>query len=684
MANSPIIELDVAVLGGGFAGVYCAKELARHARADSRLNAGIIAAENYMVFQPMLAEVAAGSLSPRHVINPIRQLCRGLSFHKGTVSKIDASKKELHLSAGDFTPDITIRFRHLVVALGAVIDLSRVPGMPEHALLMQNVGDAMKLRATVLSRFEEASLAQDVRLRRQLLSFVVVGGGYSGVETAGELLDLIADMLPYYSSLRKEDFRVTLVHSQDHLLPTLNRRLGEYALRKLEERGLVCHLNRRAKAVTARTVLLDDGTLIESSTVVSTIGNAPHPVVADLCQQLGLTQERGRLPTDASLRVPGHDWLWAAGDCAAIPFNGPNGQRLCPATAQFAMRQGTLLGKNLLNTLRGQSPAPFTFKGLGELAAIGHRTAVAEIMGLRFSGFLAWFMWRTIYLSKLPGFQRKLRVMVDWTFDLFFPRDINLLNPSYTRKLKAQHLEAGDTLFNPGEPAFSLYFVKEGVVEIRDQEKIVKTVHAGDYFGERALLEDGIWRYQAVAVTPVSLIALGAPEFKALIEGSNALRRLFTRSAQAYLSREDIEALKSQLAEQTLSKCAGELMNRSLDTLSPDTTLAEAMALFKAKRHGSYPLVDNNGALLGMVKRDDLFDYLKSHAGNMEMTVTVLPHENTLPVTGLQTTCSEIVELFLRSGRNKILIVDEAHKLCGMITLLDLAEDSLKYERPKA
>lgn len=682
MASSPIIELDVAVLGGGFAGVYCAKELARHAKADSRFRAGIIATENYMVFQPMLAEVAAGSLSPRHVINPIRQLCRGVAFHKGTVVKIDAARKEVHLRAGDFTPDVTIRFRHLVVALGAIIDLSRVPGMPEHALLMQNVGDAMKLRTTVLSRLEEASLTPDSSLRRELLTFVVVGGGYSGVETAGELLDLISDVLPYYSSLRKEDCKVVLIHSQDHLLPTLNRRLGVYAQRKLEERGLVCYLNRRAKAVTARTVLLDDGTLIESPTVVSTIGNAPHPVVADLCAQLNFTKERGRLPTDACLRVPGYDWLWAAGDCAAVPYDGPNGQKLCPATAQFAMRQGTLLGKNLIKSLRGLSPAPFKFKGLGELAAIGHRTAVAEIMRLRFSGFIAWFMWRTIYLLKLPGFQRKLRVMVDWTFDLFFPRDINLLNPSYTRKLRAQHLEEGDTLFKPGEPAFSLYFVKEGVIEIRDNDNIVKIVHSGDYFGERALLEDGIWRYHAVAVKPTTLIALGAPEFKALIEGSNALRKLFTRSAQAYLSRSDIEALKSRLAAQTLAKCARELMNQAVDTLSPDTTLSEALVLFKTKRHGSYPLVDSDGTLLGVIKRDDLFDYLKSHGGDAQLAVSVLPHEISLPVTGMDTTCSEIVELFLRSGRNKLLIVDGARKLSGIITLLDLAEDSLKYSQP--
>ncbi|MDX2111163.1 MAG: FAD-dependent oxidoreductase [Verrucomicrobiota bacterium] len=679
MPGDAIIELDVVILGGGFAGVYCARELAGRCRKDPSFRVGLISAENYMVFQPMLAEVAAASLSPRHVVNPIRMLCRGIRVMKGTVHKIDPEARIVYVEAGDFTPSVLVRYKQLVVCLGAKVDLSRVPGMPEHALLMQNVGDAMKLRSTVISRFEEANLATDPVLKRRLLSFIVVGGGYSGVETAGELHDLMVDMGKFYENIAPNEFQVTLVHSQEHLLPTLNTKLGNYAREKLEARGLKIILNRRAKAVTAHSLLLDDGTLLEATTVISTIGNSPHPTVIRLAEHLALKTEKGRIITDATMHVPGHLWLWAAGDCAAIPL-GSSEAGYCPATAQFAMRQGAVLARNILAERDGGIACRFTFTGLGEMAAIGHRTAVAQILGITFSGFFAWFLWRTVYLSKLPGFQRKLHVMVDWTFDLIFPRDINLLNPQYTRKLREMHLEPGDILFNPGEPAFSLYFVKEGLIEIRDGTNVVKTIFAGDYFGERALLEDGIWRYQAVACQASSLIALGAPEFKALVEGSSALKRLFTRSAQAYLSTQDVQALKNQLSAHTLSKCAAQLMNSNLDVLTPDSTLRSALSLFKAKRHGSYPLVDSCGKLLGMIKRDDLFDYLKSHPASDSKTVMVLPHELSLPMTGTGTGCAEIVEIFLRSGRNKLLIVNREQQLLGILTLLDLAEDSSRVD----
>ncbi len=672
--------MDVLVLGGGFAGVYCARELAARARRDRTFRVGLIAAENYMVFQPMLAEVAAASISPRHVINPIRQLCRGIRVLKGEVVSIDPERKLVSITAGDFTPLVAVRYESLVVCLGAKIDLSRVPGMPEHALLMQNVGDAMRLRSVVIGRFEEANLTVDPALKRKLLSFVVVGGGYSGVETAGELLDLMMDMQPLFENIGPRDFQVTLVHSQDHLLPTLNRRLGEYAQRKLEERGLRILLQRRAKAVTAHSLYLDNDERLETATVISTIGNSPHPVVVNLAEKLGLPTEKGRLRVDRYLRVLGSEHLYAAGDCAAVPLGDKEG-RYCPATAQFAMRQGAVLGRNLLAWRDRRPLQAFTFQGLGELAAIGHRTAVAQILHFQFSGFFAWFLWRTIYLGKLPGLQRKLHVMVDWTFDLFFKRDINLLNPQYTRKLRTQHLEPGDVLFLPGEPAFSLYFVKEGKIEILDGEILVKTVLSGDYFGERALLEDGIWRYQARAAAPTTLIALGAPEFKALLEGSNALKRLFARSAQAYISADDLKALKNQLSAVTLARPASELMNDEPDCLTLQTSLRQALALFRAKRHGSYPIIDEEGRLLGMVKRDDLFDYLKSHPGSETQTIAALPHENTLPLVGESVTGAEILEILLRSGRNKVLVVGESQKLLGIITLIDLVEDSLDNGR---
>ncbi len=664
---------DVIILGGGFAGVAAGKVLGRIARKQPDFKVGLIASENHMVFQPLLPEVAAAAISPRHVVNPIRQLCPGVDVFKGKVRTIDVGERSVRLDPGDFTSNISIRAKTLVIGLGAKIDLSRVPGMTEHAMLMQNVGDAMKLRAVIIGRFEEANLLHDREKKRQLLRFVVVGGGYSGVETAGEILDLMVDMHRWYENVGRDDFEVVLVHSGAYVLPSLGEGLGEYAARKLQERGLRLVLQRRVKAVTATHVTLDNGDYISAGTVVSTVGNAPHPVVTELCEALGIETERGRIPVLNTLRVPGHDWLWAAGDCAMVPMKGGG---FSPPTAQFASRQGTLLGKNLSALHRGAELHPFQFTGLGELAAIGHRTAVAEINGLRFSGFFAWWMWRTIYLSKLPGFQRKLRVLIDWTFDLFFPRDINLLNPQYSKPLKEIHLEPGDILFNAGEPAFSLYFVHEGAVEVRKVDQVVKTVKAGEYFGERALLEDRIWRFTAVATQPSRLVALAAREFDAIISGSVALQNLFRRSAQAYVPSDEFAVIREQLRPETLACPARELANRAIDALRPDMTLREALDLFRAKRHGSYPLVDSEGQVLGVIRRDALFDRLKSKGYSSDARVRELPVAE-LPVISAGATGANLAEVMTRSGRNKVLVVDDNNRLFGIVTMMDLLENTL-------
>ena len=476
-----------------------------------------------MLFQPMLAEVAGSSLSPRHVVNPIRALCRGATVLRAAIESIDLAGGSLELSAGDFSPNVRVGFQHLVLTLGGIVDLSRVPGMPEHAFLMKNVGDAMKLRAALLDRFEEASLIADTAMLGPLLTFVVVGGGYSGVETAGQLLDLADDVCRFHPRIAREHFRVVLIHSGAHLLPEISESLGTYCEEKLRARGVEIILGARVTAMTSSKVKLGDGRVIESHTVVSTVGNAPHPRIVELCAKAGLANEKGRIVTEPTLRVAGQSRLWAAGDCASVPQAGGG---TCPPTGQFAMRQGALLGRNIAKALAGREDlAPFTFKGLGSLASIGHRTAVAEIGRFKFSGFIAWWMWRTIYLSKLPGIERKLRVLIDWTLDLFFTRDITLFPPQYTKPLEDMHLEPGDTVFHAGETAFSFYVVKSGRIELRDAAgAVIRTLGAGDHFGRRALLGDGKWQHTAVAAEATTLTAFSARVFDAIMRTNKSLR----------------------------------------------------------------------------------------------------------------------------------------------------------------
>ncbi len=508
-----LLSFRVVIAGGGFAGVYAARALARVlGRTRARQEVALISERNAMVFQPMLPEVCGSELSPRHVVTPVRQLCGDVTVLRARIADVDLPGHRLTLNAGPFTGTREVRFEHLAIAVGSVVDLRRVPGMAEHAYLINTVGDAMALRGAVIDRFEEAALAGEPERVRRLLTFVVVGGGYSGVETVGQIADLAHDVAPLYPHAGREQVRVVLVHSGKHLMPEIAERLGHYAERELRKRGVEIILEARVSAVTASKVFLLDGRVIETHTVVSTVGNAPNPLVTRLCEANGLAATKGRIVTEPTLQVPGQPGLWVAGDCGAIPL--PDGQ-LSPPTGQFAMRQGKRLGKNLAAVLAGKAPEPFVYKGVGELANIGRRSAVADVFGFRFSGFFAWWLWRTVYLSKLPGLERKLRVVIDWTLDLFFPRDISLLNPKMSKVVKEMHLEPGDSLFRAGEPAFSFYILRSGKIEYRTREgEVVRTLEPGDHFGEKALQGKRTWHYNAMATEPTEVVSIDAELFE--------------------------------------------------------------------------------------------------------------------------------------------------------------------------
>lgn len=566
MNSTSSLKFDVVIAGGGFAGVYCARALARELGEEAERRVALISDQNFMVFQPMLAEVAGSALSPRHVVNPIRRLCRHVTVLRGSISAIDVPAQQLFLQASDYTEGVTVGFEHLVIALGGIVDLSRVPGMPEHAYLMKNVGDALRLRGAVIDRFEEANVETQLPCQRRLLTFVIVGGGYSGVETAGQILDLAKEMLEYYPRIPEEALKVVLVHSGQHLLPEINPSLGAYCEENLRSRGVELILGARVTTMTAGRVTFGDGRSLETHTVVSTVGNAPHPLITQLCKDGHIECVKGRIITEPTLRVQGQTRLWSAGDCAAVPMYvkpkkeaaadaAPSIEKLapspfeprpfCPPTAQFAVRQGELLGRNLVCALRGSdSLDTFKFTGLGELAAIGHHAAVAEVFGCKFSGFFAWWLWRSIYLMKLPGIERKLRVLMEWTLDLFFPRDIALFQPKPTQILEEMFLEKGDTVVRAGEPALSLYVVKSGQMEIRDSKgQVLRTLVKGEQLGKRTILSGQTWPFDAVAAEPTTLVAISARLFEAVADAGAPVEQIFSRPAnvvrQGEPSRED-------------------------------------------------------------------------------------------------------------------------------------------------
>jgi len=667
------IKLEVAILGGGFAGVYCGQKIAKTIRRAGLApdQAVIVSDQNYMVFQPMLAEVAGASIAPRHVVNPIRLLCRGIQVLRGKVLHIDPVKREVRIDTGKFSAGVILEYRHLVLGLGAEIDLSRVPGMPEHAFVMQNVGDAMILRATIISRIEEAYAEERVDVRKRLLTFVVVGGGYSGVETAGEILDLLHESVRYYGGLSKDDMRVVLVHSRERILHTLGDSLGDYAAKKLRGRGLEILLEERVRAVTSTRVYLQSGGVIETACVISTVGNAPNAAIRELCDSFGMAHEWHRLHTDEFMRVKGQENIWAAGDCALIPLAEKPGET-CPQTAQFAMRQGVRVAENIGLHLEKKPLKPFTFKGLGELASIGHQTAVASIMGMKFSGFIAWFMWRSIYLSKLPGIDRKLRIMIDWSLDLFFPRDINLLSPRYTKLLQQVHLEPDDILFNRGEPAFSLYVVQSGEIELRNEKgEVARTIEEGDFFGERALVHGGGYLYDAVARGRTELVSLSGEVALPFIQSSRRFRRVLSKTTAQGSAEGEIEAVMRKLDPAVLSRPVHEVMRTDLATLKTTQTLTEALNVFRERRFSIYPLIDEEGKLTGALAREDVFDYLKRKDVANDTPLSAIESTNLPQCTG---TCEvqEALEKMIRCGRYKCFVTDADERLIGIITVMDL------------
>lgn len=411
-------KIRIVILGGGFAGLHAAMHLDNTLARDPDIEITLVNRENFFLFTPMLHEVAASDLDLTNIVNPIRKLLKRVMFFAGDVESIDLDQKCVSVSHGFDHHRHDLHYDHLVIGLGSITNFFNLPGLPERALTMRSLGDAIHLRNRLISLLEEADSECCADIRRPLLTFVVAGGGFAGVETIAGINDFVREAVPFYSNLRENMLRVVLVHPGDVILPELGEKLGRYAQMKLAERGVEIHVNTKVSGVSDRGVQLSTGEMIESDALIWTAGTSPNPVLSGL----PCAKERGRLKVDKMLQVPDQPGVWALGDCALVP-NGKTGQ-YHPPTAQHALRQGKVLAKNLIASVRGGVMKPFSFSTIGQLAAIGRRTGVANIFGINFSGFMAWWLWRTIYLSKLPRFEKKLRVALDWTLDLLFTKDL--------------------------------------------------------------------------------------------------------------------------------------------------------------------------------------------------------------------------------------------------------------------
>ncbi|HET6179320.1 MAG TPA: FAD-dependent oxidoreductase, partial [Candidatus Sulfotelmatobacter sp.] len=491
----------IIVVGGGFAGVTLAEDLKR--RLARGLEVVVISSANHMVFTPMLAEVAGRTLSGLDVVISGREIAPRATWLTATVTGVDLKKNEVEYTRPD-GKIATLSYAHLVLACGSEINLDVVPGMAAHAYTLRTVGDGFTLGNEVIARFEQAAVEPEDAERQRLLTVVVVGGGFTGVEAAGHLFDLMRNIRRFYPQLSRNRPRMVLLQRGARIVPEFQHdSLSGFALRKLQQNGLEVMLNTEVQEVTARYVRLGTGERIDTGLTLCAIGTAPAPLI----KKIGLPVERGRLKTDPDMRVTGAANVWAFGDCAAVP-NAWNGQ-LSPPTAQFALRQAKQLAANLVRVQRGEATRPFRFRPQGLLATIGHHNGVAEIYRLKFSGLLAWFLWRTVYLLKIPTFGRKLNVVVDWTWDIFFKPNVVEVRVEQQQRFKQAHYAADDFVFRKGEPGGAFFVVKAGNAGLYLDDASATplvTWTKGDHFGEAAILKGAAhptYRASVKAETPL-------------------------------------------------------------------------------------------------------------------------------------------------------------------------------------
>jgi NADH dehydrogenase len=434
------VAWNVVIAGGGFGGAYAARRLEKLLpRQSARLI--LVNDVNFMLYAPFLPEAAAGTLEPRHVVTPLRDVLRRTNLRLGAVTAHDPATRTVELTTHE-GPTEELPYDQLLISVGAVSRLLPVPGLAEHAVGFKSLADAIWLRNRVIDSLESANATDDPARQDELLTFVFVGGGYSGLEAMAELQDFAVDAMSRYPKARLHGMRWILIDAADRVLPEIDAGLADYALRELRARGIDVRLGTRVEAVKADSVSFSTGEVIPTRTLVWTAGVVPQPSLRNLAVPL---DDSGRVVVDDHLRVAGREGVWAIGDCAAVP-NPKDPTRSCPPTAQHAVRQGPAAARNIAAALGVGTARPYRYKDFAAFVNLGHYKAVGRIGPARFRGFPAWWLARTYHMSRIPGTARKVRAVVDWTVGLPFARDISEVGSiGHPRPLRAEEYAQGGT-----------------------------------------------------------------------------------------------------------------------------------------------------------------------------------------------------------------------------------------------
>jgi NADH:ubiquinone reductase (H+-translocating) len=525
----PAAPRKIVILGGGFAGVYTARYLEKLLRPEEA-TITLVNRENYWVYQPMLSEVISGSIGLANVVSPIRRLCPRTNLVTREIENIDLANKIVTVSPGFRPRQLQLSYDYLVIALGNVTNFYGMPGMLENAMPFKTLADAMVLRNHVIRTLEEADVEEDPELRRKLLTIVVGGGGFSGVEVIAELNEFVQAVKRNYLRLRNQSHRCVLVHSRNRILQEMAEPLALFAQKTLRKRGVEIILEDRLVAATSEKAILKSGVEIACKTIVCTVPSTLPPVI----QKLNCPKDKGKLLTNTGLELKDYEGqVWALGDCTAVKT--VSGKE-APPTAQHAIREATTAATNIAAAIRGGQRAQFSFEGLGTLGSLGHGAAVAQILGVKLSGLIAWVLWRCIYLMKMPGLNRKARIATDWTLHLLFPPDLAQTKLEPESGIQNQHFQAGDVVFQQGDLGDSVYVIEEGECDVLQvqggSQKLLATLKPGDYFGEMALLSDQSRNATIQTRTAMNVLIIPKEDFNKLRHSVPAFGEIFRELAK--------------------------------------------------------------------------------------------------------------------------------------------------------
>jgi NADH dehydrogenase len=511
----------VLILGGGHAGVRCARELINHRRSSDEIDITLVSRENVEVWHGLMPQIVSGVLQAQHVLIPLREILPGVTIYTREIESIDPLARRAVLSLGGESDEVAVEAEYLVIALGSVTDLSRFPGLTEHALQTKTIGDFIHLRNHLIEMLEAASVTSDPAERQRRLTFVIAGTGYAGVEIASEANEFLRASLRSYPMISPSELRVITVDILTRVLPTFNDRLAQRVLDRMRQRGIALRLGVGIKEATAGALVLADGSRIETRSIIATVGIGTNPLVRTLPLEL----QRGRIPCDPFCRVPGWRGVYATGDNAAVP--DPASGQPFGAMVMVAFGEGRQAARNILADIRGEPPAACHPARFGEVALLSRRYGVAQVRGVALHGWLASLVSRGLFLSFMPTWRRRFGLALHWMGSAVMPDNLTPLPLGRSNTVVPMRFGAGETIVREGDISGRFYVITAGAVEVLQQidgqEQVIRKLGPGDHFGEIAAMSNGRRTATVRTLTATSVLSLARDDFAALVEHLPAL-----------------------------------------------------------------------------------------------------------------------------------------------------------------